>query len=68
MIIETMLDPVEEGGSFFMKYESDDPSKALLQNETGLIYKEAIDLITSEYTYTEIDDPDYIEEEKEEEE
>ena len=32
MIIETLLDPIEEGGSFFMKYESDDPSKALLQN------------------------------------
>lgn len=64
MIIETLLDPIEEGGSFFMKYESDDPSKALLQNETGIIYKEAIDLITSGYTYTEIDDPEYVKEEE----
>ena len=47
-----------------MKYESDDPSKALLQNETGIIYKEAIDLITSGYTYTEIDDPEYSKEEE----
>lgn len=64
MIIEVILDPIEEGGSYFVKHYSDDPAKALLQEDTGLLYKEAIDLIDTEHTYIEVDDPDFNREEE----
>lgn len=44
----------------FIKTYSDEGFK-ILQVETGVIYDEAIDLATSEYTYEETDEP--IEEE-----
>lgn len=34
----------------------------ILQNETGLIYSEAIDIVPCPYTYTETDQPIEIEE------
>lgn len=40
-----------------------DKGMMLLQNETGILYIEAIDVVPCSYTYTETDQPIEIEEE-----
>lgn len=40
-----------------------DSGMMLLQNETGITYEEAIDIVPCPYTYTETDQPIEIEEE-----
>ena len=43
-----------------------DAGMMLLQNETGLMYSDPVDLVPCRYTYTETDIPCEIEEEEEE--
>lgn len=43
-----------------------DTGMMLLQNETGLMYSDPVDLVPCRYTYTETDIPCEVEEEEEE--
>ena len=56
MIIEEYV--TMENGDKFIHHYTDDPTKTMLQVETGLTYEDAIDLIESNYTYVEIDKPE----------
>lgn len=42
------------GNKKLIRTYSDDADKALLQNETGAVYDEAIDTFPPRFTYTEI--------------
>lgn len=52
MIITQILD----GTNLVRRYS--DIGKMLLQNETGIIYGEAVDIANAPYTYTEISAPE----------
>lgn len=52
MIITQTLD----GANLVRRYS--DIGKMLLQNETGIIYGEAVDIANAPYTYTEISVPE----------
>lgn len=54
-------------GITFIKRYSDE-GFYILQNETGVKYGEAIDIITTPYTYTETDELIPVEQEEQEEE
>lgn len=46
--------PFKGNGNLIRTY-TDDPTKALLQLQTGAVYDEAIDVYPSRFTYVEID-------------
>jgi hypothetical protein len=52
MIITQILD----GTNLIRRYS--DIGKMLLQNETGIIYGEAVDIANAPYTYTEVSVPE----------
>lgn len=43
------------GNEKLIRTYTDDDTKVLLQNETGVIYNQAIDVYPCRYTYTEVD-------------
>ena len=44
-----------KGNKNLIRTYSDNVNKVLLQNETGAIYNEAVDIFPHKYTYSEID-------------
>ena len=66
-MIRTQYPYIDDNGGTRMnlvKTWTDDPTKTLLQVETGVMYDEAIDLFPCQFTYKEVDKP--VEEEQEE--
>ena len=62
-IITDFLEEHDDGVIFYRKY-SDIPGKALLQVETGVVYGEVAVTNDDIYTYTEVDDPEYADEDE----
>ena len=62
MLVREFFRKREDGVNLYRTYS--DENFKILQNETGVLYDEAIDLEDSPYTYTETDIP--IEEEENE--
>ena len=63
MIIKEYI--TNEDNIQFIHHYTDDPTKTMLQNETGLTYEDAVDWPDAGYTYTEIDKPEEENEEAE---
>ena len=57
-MIKTEFFIEREDGIKLYKTYSDNKKMNLLQNETGIIYSEAIDIENSEYTYSEVEKPE----------
>lgn len=57
-MIKTEFFIEREDGIKLYKTYSDNEKMNLLQNETGIIYSEAIDVENSGYTYSEIEKPE----------
>ena len=55
MIIKDFYKTREDGVNLYRTYS--DKGMMILQNETGVIYAEAIDVENAPYTYTETDEP-----------
>ena len=47
-----------EGNKKLIRTYTDDPTKALLQRETGAVYEEAIDRFPCKYNYIETEKPE----------
>lgn len=57
-MIKTEFFIEREDGIKLYKTYSDNEKMNLLQNETGIIYSEAIDIENSGYTYSEVEKPE----------
>nr|DAK97141.1 MAG TPA: hypothetical protein [Caudoviricetes sp.] len=51
-----------KGNKKLIRTYSDDPTKALLQQETGAVYEEAIDRYPARYGYDETEKPEDFQE------
>ena len=51
MIVKELFKTRSDGVKLYRTYS--DEGKRLIQNETGIVYDEAIDVETAPYTYTE---------------
>lgn len=60
MIVKEEYKTREDGVKLFRTYSDD--GKYIIQNETGIMYAEAIDVENAPYTYTESTEPLYTEE------
>lgn len=65
MIVREEFRTRGDGVKLFRTYS--DEGKGILQNETGIVYHEAIDVENAPYTYTEVEDEELPTEEEDRE-